>query len=563
MSDAMDYSSPFQQLQVILNSFGPEASDNKLKLLKACSLQKLVNSKTILQYHQQLLFLLSYAESVEIHSLAKSEMERLTRTISKNETISEKLIGSGIAETVMQGAYSLTLTKWLIDTFPNAVSLHSFDESGIHPKEILKHILPDVEFELTSDELLKPIKWLEKAAGTKNRKQLLNWLVESINVVNATDSIKDQIFESLNLFVEIEPKENSFSKSFGKVSVSKQYFHSDGIIKKFNELELINKKLPNEKRLSKKEKQEIISCSRVVLCLLIRETDPITYCEELNVKYYELERGLSIALFSIDAERRLPIESYIGFMMFKNGYPMSYGGAWLFGKRSLIGINIFEAFRGGESAIVFAQLLRCYKMAFGATYFEVEPYQFGKGNPEGIQSGAFWFYHRFGFRPLDTKLFKLAEEEHSKIISQKGYRSPVSVLKQFTQSNLFVDFKSGSKKPLNPSDISRFITAEINNSFAGNRKKAVSFSIKKLKEQKIITTGTPVNSINKLAIFVALCLNVEKLKTSERQTLQKILVSKTNNEFEYTKLCTAFGFENKLAGKMQEYLAKKTIRTEL
>ena len=159
-------------------------------------------------------------------------------------------------------------------------------------------------------------------------------------------------------------------------------------------------------------------------------------------------------------ERRLPLESYIGFMMFKNGYPMAYGGGWLFGKRSLLGINIFEAFRGGESAFVFAQLLRTYKNAFGADYFEVEPYQFGKDNPEGLQSGAFWFYYRFGFRPVDEALNKLATEESKRIQSEKGYRSPISTLKLFTKSNVCVNF-SGNQKPINPSEISKYISVQI------------------------------------------------------------------------------------------------------
>ncbi|MBK9983286.1 MAG: hypothetical protein IPP15_12935 [Saprospiraceae bacterium] len=57
-------------------------------------------------------------------------------------------------------------------------------------------------------------------------------------------------------------------------------------------------------------------------------------------------------------------------------------------------------FRNGESAFILAQLLRVYKHVFKLSYFEVEPYQFGLDNPEGIASGAFWFYYRFGFRPL-------------------------------------------------------------------------------------------------------------------------------------------------------------------
>jgi hypothetical protein len=538
--------SVFQSLQSALTDYSLDGTKNKLELLKQCSLEKKISIKQIESYHNSLLFLLSYAESESVYALAESEMQRITNLIKDKKNFCEQLVGSGIAGTETQGAYSYTLVKWMIKIFPHTLSIHSFDEEGVHPKEILKHTLSEAEFELTSDEKLNAIKWLEKASGTKNKKEILVWLINQMELINASKLIKDQLFESLKLYVEIEPNNNSFSRSYGKVQITKQYFHAEGLLKKFNELELINKKLPVEKKLNLKEKQQIIEVSRIALCLLNRETDPITYCEELNLKYYELERGLSIALFSIDAERRLPIESYVGFMMFKNGYPMSYGGAWLFGSRSLIGINIFESFRGGESAVVFAQLLRCYKMAFGASYFEVEPYQFGKNNPEGIQSGAFWFYYRFGFKPCDKELFKLALNEHQKIVSTKGYRTSVEILKTFTKSNLFVCFNNSSEIPLNPSDLSKYVSNKIATEFNGDRRRAYKWSIQKLKEQKINCSVKHKIGLTKLALFFAFCLNWKKISAKEKALLQKLILTKGTSEFEYISLVNQISFKKNI-----------------
>jgi len=361
------------------------------------------------------LFYLAYPGNQEIKDLAQLEMERLGESIKNfSDSKKAKLDLSGLVFTNTHGGFSISLIKWLLKEFPGTASVHSFDEEGIHPREILKHTLGEMEFELTSDEKLKPEAWLAKASGTKNPVKQLQWFVKQFEKIETSDLIKDQLLDSLKLYVTITPSDKKFSRSFGKIN-HPTFFHSQGILKKFDEAALIHKKLPSPKKLSAQQKHEIINASRVALCLLNRETDPVTYCNEDGLLYYELEHGLSIALFSMLPERRLPLESYIGFMMFKNGYPMAYGGGWLFGKRSLLGINIFEAFRGGESAFVFAQLLRTYKNAFGADYFEVEPYQFGKNNPEGLQSGAFWFYYRFGFRPVDEKLNQLATEEFQKI----------------------------------------------------------------------------------------------------------------------------------------------------
>lgn len=525
-----------QDLRSVAYGFGPASAAAKKEILSKASEVKFTKTSSILKYHDALLFLLSYPENKELASLAQHEMERLLEQIKKlSDTKKEKLDLSGLAFTSSHGGFSISLIKWLLREFPGTASIHSFDEEGVHPKEVLKHALVEMEFEIASDEKLKAGAWIAKVSGTKNPAKQLQWLVNAFERLEASDLIKDQLLESLKLYVTIEPSTKQFSRSFGKIGQKETYYHNNGILKKFDEAALINKKLPPPKKLSQQQKHEIINASRVALCLLNRETDPVTYCNEDGLLYYELEHGLSIALFSMLPERRLPLESYIGFMMFKNGYPMAYGGGWVFGKRSLLGINIFEAFRGGESAFVFAQLLRTYKNAFGAEYFEVEPYQFGKNNPEGLQSGAFWFYYRFGFRPVDQKLNQLATEEAQRIQSEKGYRSPISVLKEFTNSNVCVNFK-GKKKPGNPSDISKYISNHIAKQFNGDRAAAEKYCNAKMKKELGVYS-------KKLNLFYGLCLNTEKLSASDKAKLKKFIQEKNGkNEYEYIKLCNQIKF---------------------
>ncbi len=534
---------PFSELKKAVFVFNETSALLKSDLLRSCSQQKLNNIKIIREYHDALLFLLSYPENENVLQLAISEMQRLAESVKKlTESNREKLDLSGLAFTNTHGGFSISLIKWLLKEFPDTSSVHSFDEEGVHPKEVLKHALGEMEFEIASDEKLKPEAWVAKASGTKNKGKQLQWLIDAFENVRAGDLIKDQLMESLKLYVTIEPKTESFSRSFGKLKREKTYFHDKGILKKFDERELINRKLPAPKKLSLQQKQEIINSSRVTLCLLNRETDPVTYCNEDGLLYFELEHGLSIALFSMLPERRLPLESYIGFMMFKNGYPMAYGGGWLFAKRSLLGINIFEAFRGGESAFVFAQLLRTYKNAFGADYFEVEPYQFGKDNPEGLQSGAFWFYYRFGFRPVDEQLNKLATEESQRIQTEKGYRSSIATLKLFTKSNVSVNFR-GEQKPINPTDISKYISQQIVKQFNGNRNAAEKFCNSKLKKELGISASLKNEGIKKLNLFYGLCLKTERLSASDKVKLKKFILEKGNNEFEYIKLCNQIKFD--------------------
>lgn len=539
--------SAIQSLKEIAHIFNDESANKKKQLLNDCSTIKLSSRKIIENYHDCLVFLLGYPENEELFLLAETEMDRLSETVKKlPRQLKDQLERTGIAYTQTQAANSYTLIKWLLNTFPNQVSLHSLDETGVHPKEVLRHGLSEMEFEFAFSEKLNPLKWLENGAGSKNKKDVLFWLVNCFERIDASDLIKDQLFESLKVYISVIPTNKNFSKGFGNFTQHKNYYHTNGLLKRFDEKEIINKKLPAPKKLTDEEKNTIIEKARVALFLLNRETEPVVYCNAEGILFYELEHGLSIALFSILSERRLPLESYIGFMMFKNGYPMAYGGGWLFGNRSLIGVNIFESFRGGESAFVFCQLLRSYKQSFGANYFEVEPYQFGKNNPEGLQSGAFWFYYRFGFRPIDKELNDLAMKEAEKIQTTKGYRTSIETLKRFTDSNLAVNFNNEAL-PVNPSIISEYISNQIKLKFNGNRSSAEKYCLAILKNDLGIeiskATKLEKNGINKLSFFIGFCIQTKRLNLKEKNNLKQFVLEKGKSEFKYIELCASINFK--------------------
>lgn len=545
-----------QQVSKISNSFGQDVRAEKLRLIESLGTIQLTNIKQIKLIHDCLLFMMAYAEDIQVQQLAMLQMDRLCRRTQQLEAAKkEYFTNSGFAFNETQGTFSFVIIKWLLQNWPNHITIHSFDETGQHPRELLKHSLNEMEFELTGDEALSKIKWLEKASGSKDKKDILKFLITGFDNMHLDVAIKEQLFAALKLFISIQPDQAQFSKSFGRIPIKEHYFHKLGLMKKFDALTVINQKLPPEKKLDSHAKEEILTAARVALLLMNRETDPVSYGHPNDMKVFDLEHGLSIALFSIGTATRLPLDSYIGFMMFKNGYPMSYGGAWLFGKRALIGINIFEAFRGGESAFVFVQLLRTYKQAFGAEHFEVEPYQFGKNNPEGLQSGAFWFYHRFGFRPLDQSLLQLAEEEHQKIMLQKGYRSSIGALKQFTGSNLGVNFGKASFE-LSPATISHYISKNINGRFNANRQTAFNWSVEVL-QKELHLNYTELNEceqagFRKLSFFFALCLDLKKLNLKDKTTLVQLIKQKGCSEFEYINTYNKFDFEKHLVKDLMQ-----------
>jgi hypothetical protein len=99
-------------------------------------------------------------------------------------------------------------------------------------------------------------------------------------------------------------------------------------------------------------------------------------------------------------------EGYYGFLVLKNGVPVSYGDGWeLFGTLDFA-INIFPSFRQGESAYLARQLRPAYRWLFGMRTIVIDRYQLGHESTEALRSGSFYFYHRLGFRPRDPEVVR-------------------------------------------------------------------------------------------------------------------------------------------------------------
>jgi hypothetical protein len=198
-------------------------------------------------------------------------------------------------------------------------------------------------------------------------------------------------------FIVIRPGRSMLSRTFARGLPAPTYYHRDELPRRVDLPALVDLALPAPRRLSRSERQHVVDAGRAVLAALGRETDAIALTSSEGVRYYDLARGTAIALYTMRPDRRAPLDSHIGMMLFKNAVPVGYGGGWPFLGTCKIGVNVFAPFRGGESALLFGQVLREYRQCFGVGRFVAEPSQFGGTNSEGLRSGAFWFYYRLGF----------------------------------------------------------------------------------------------------------------------------------------------------------------------
>jgi hypothetical protein len=107
-----------------------------------------------------------------------------------------------------------------------------------------------------------------------------------------------------------------------------------------------------------------------------------------------------------------------------------------------VGINLFYTFRDGESAWIYARLLCFLRQYLHVAVFSIEPYQLGSHNAEGIEAGAFWFYRKLGFRPIQPQVARMVAREERKLANRPGYRTPARVLRQLAAGHLLYEAPS-------------------------------------------------------------------------------------------------------------------------
>ena len=325
------------------------------------------------------------------------------------------LSSSGLPYTEIRCQYSASLVQWLLETYPKHVVPV---ESGA-PHEMFRELcqvaLPGIEFHDTTQgqhNIWSRIRLLSRHQRNANS---LQWLLDMIDQQDWPPLLKDQVYDRLKIFVCWKPTDEMVSRTFLRRPVSNVHYRNP-VREKIDSLSILRRKVSKPLTLSGIEKTELVNMLRTSLALYARETDPVTFADPDETFLYDLGDGLQIALTGMVKERRLSLESYIGYMAFKNGLPVSYGGGWIWGHRCKIGINIYPPFRGGESDKLFCQILRLYFQVYTVRRFVVKPYQFGKGNPEGLKEQA-----HFGFTinsvsgRLMRDIKKMAESEWEKI----------------------------------------------------------------------------------------------------------------------------------------------------
>ena len=535
----MSIAETVHELHNLRTHFGRRNRKRKHRLLGLAAGLHLDDAKTLREYHDTLMFMAAYPDDAEILRLINAEQRRIGRIARRimagdSKRARNRLSNSGIAGTNLTCSFSLDMATWLTRRFGRAVELDWEDDSaGSALDEYLSVLVANVERDGLLSERFTTREWFGLAKGNRRRTDLA-WLVEQFEHLDGSPQVREHAFDSLNLHLHWKLTDKNGSRTGVRFASRPIFYEAEGLHRRASLHEWMGLPLPTTKRLSVARARQLLDACRATLCVRHREIDTLTYANDRDVALLNLERGIDVAVFGMQPARRLPIESYFGFVVARNRVPIGYGGGWVFFDRSEIGVNVFDEFRGGESAFVFAQVIRVYHQYLGARRFVVDPYQFGAGNTEAIRSGAFWFYYRLGFRPADDRSRQLADAEFERILADRSYRSPTRVLRKLARARLVFDLDTDAPAPgrdLEPSDIGIAVTRWIGKRFDGDRRFAGRWAPRRVMRDLGVDqmSGWPAaerEAFERMSVLLGPIAGLRSWSNGEKQSLVSIMRSK-------------------------------------
>jgi hypothetical protein len=390
------------------------------------------------QLHQHLLFLRAFPDDPRVLAAVVTQLLSFApRVRGLRPADRRRLEDTGIVGTMSRHRFDAPIVSWLIKRFPGQVNIdwQSFDDmNGL--EFLLRLALLRAEEDGFDSPALSTRQWVMRAKKTL-RETELECVLRILHREQAVPSRWLAVWDQAAVPIAWRLSGRGGAATFETLPATRVAFRMKGLRPTPKQpRRLIATPLRRIELLDRDRARQVIDLARAALTARCREVYAITHANADEVHLADLGEGTVAAIIGTRPEMRLSLESNYGFLLLANGVPIGYGGVTPLYRQANTGINVFEAYRGSEAAMLWTQTLRAFHALFGVNRFIVSPYQFGAGNAEAIASGAFWFYYRLGFRPVAHDVRALAGREHARLRAEPGHRTEVATLKHLAHGDL-------------------------------------------------------------------------------------------------------------------------------
>ncbi len=436
------------ELEAAKNQFSPGQATKIEKLLtKLSNLQ--LNAHQLIRFHEALLFLRAFphaqSQIPRIENLLNTFHQHIEKLRAANADMSvfDDFDASGIAGTSMQDTLSFDVAKWLTSRIPRNVEIDWNDYWDDYQSERARgntwpRFIPLLEEDADVEANIPWSTWIDAARGRQNA---LPWLLNQFAKLPLPARQQSELYDSIQIPLRWNLENLKLSRTRNWTTPRRFYFHQSALIQRseINLAQELSKPAPKLKKLSRTAGESVMQFIREIMVVRYRELYGTTLGDPSTAVRADLGRGVTMHFWGLPPTRRLPLRAYVAGYTEKNGVPINYIEAIGLCEWIEVGFNTFYTYRHGETAWIYAQALRCLRALTKADCISIYPYQIGQNNDEAIESGAFWFYRKLGFRPGRPDLEKLCEREEKRIAANPNYRTPPRTLKRLAETHMFYD----------------------------------------------------------------------------------------------------------------------------
>ena len=404
------------------------------------SRKKITDIDTLVRYHEELLFVRAYPPNAAAVREVERELRGFANRVSALKVDLAPLEHpevSGIAGTSVTDTFSFYIVRWLLERHAEQIAIDwDWFEDENRLAETWPRFMPLLEEDTFVEANIPYREWL--AAARKGQPEL-SWLMDRFNSLPKSDKERAEIYDSQQIYVRWSFDYNA-SRTGMRLPARRLFYHREPLIQRRDvdfTRELVRPVIL--RKISAFEGEKALDMAREASTIRYRELYGFTHGDPKHVYHVELGRGVELFLMGLPPDKRLPLRVYHAAMIYKNGVPVGYFEGLSLFERMESGFNLYYTFRDGETAWLYARTLNVMHQFTGVTAFALDPYQVGHENEEGIESGAFWFYRKLGFRPTDEEVLRLTLKEEEKIATRKDYRTPPSTLRKLATSPMIFE----------------------------------------------------------------------------------------------------------------------------
>lgn len=417
--------------------YGPGAAQSKLALLRALDRQQLITARQLLRLHEALCFLRAYPDDARLLRKVESMLARFRRR-GDLARFADELVDSGIAGSEIHYAFFWPTACWLEQKWGERLRL---DLEGFEKSETLDALLtllmPYAETLALDEAALELPEWIELLKAP--RESDASFLIRRMRRLHADPRLREALFDDLVLPLILEPGPDTPNRTRARHARLPVVFRGERPLDgRRPDLRAACEERPRAVReVAAGEAERLIDLTREAMVTRSRDLYAFKYADPRDVRMLDYGDGLQFVAMGLRPENRLMLDTVYGFLTTMNGVPIGYVLSSSYFNSTEVAYNVFDTFRGGEAGRVYGKVLAMMRHLFATDAFTVDPYQLGHDNDEGLQSGAWWFYYKLGFRPLDGRVKQLVRRELARMRREPGYRSSLDTLQELSSVSMY------------------------------------------------------------------------------------------------------------------------------